>query len=76
VRLEREDGGGGVCERCEVADNALSRIVVGIAGDRFAPGASQGEGVRRAVLELLADEAASRGLKPGERVVLTEEEGD
>jgi uncharacterized protein len=26
VRVEREHGGGVVCERCEVADNALRRM--------------------------------------------------
>jgi uncharacterized membrane protein (UPF0127 family) len=117
MRLEREHGGGVVCERCEVADNALRRMkgllgrsslgvgegllirpassihmffmrfpidavfldrtlqVVGIA-ESLRPWRVAGRRGARAVLELPAGEAARRGLRPGERLVLTEEEGD
>jgi uncharacterized membrane protein (UPF0127 family) len=117
VRLERDHGGGVVCERCEVADNALRRMkgllgrsslgvgegllirpassihmffmrfpidavfldrtlqVVGIA-ESLRPWRVAGRRGARAVLELPAGEAARRGLRPGERLVLTEEEGD
>jgi uncharacterized membrane protein (UPF0127 family) len=117
VRLEREHGGGVVCERCEVADSALKRMkgllgrsslgdgegllirpassihmffmrfpidavfldrtlhVVGIA-ESLHPWRVAGRRGAHAVLELPAGEAARRGLRPGERLVLTEEEGD
>jgi uncharacterized protein len=117
VRLEREHGGGVVCERCEVADNTLRRMkgllgrsslgagegllirpassihmffmrfpidavfldrtlqVVGIA-ESLRPWRVAGRRGARAVLELPAGEVARRGLRPAERLVLTEEEGD
>lgn len=49
--------------------------VVGIA-ESIRPWRVAGRRGARAVLELPAGEAASRGLRPGERLVLTEEEGD
>jgi len=116
VRLEREHGAGVVCERCKVADNALSRMrgllgrsslgvgegllirpassihmffmrfpidavfldrtlrIVGIA-ESLRPWRVAGRRGAKAVLELPAGEAARRGLRPGQRLVLTEEEG-
>jgi uncharacterized membrane protein (UPF0127 family) len=117
VRLEREQGGGVVCERCEVADSVLMRMrgllgrsslgagegllirpassthmffmrfsidavfldrtlrVVGIA-ESLRPWRVAGRRGAGAVLELPAGEAARRGLRPGERLVLAEEERD
>ena len=117
VRLEREHGGGVVCERCKVADNALSRMR-GLLG-RSSLGVGEGLLIRPAssihmffmrfpidavfldrelrvlrvasdlkpwrtaakrgakqVLEIAAGEAARRGVQPGQRLVLAEEEGD
>jgi hypothetical protein len=117
VRVEREHGGGVVCDRCEVADNTLRRMkgllgrasfaigegllirpassihmffmrfpidavfldrtlhVVGIA-ESLRPWRVAGRRGAQAVLELPAGQAARRGLRPGERLVLTKEEGD
>jgi hypothetical protein len=49
--------------------------VVGIA-ESLCPWRVAGRRGARAVLELPAGEAARRGLRPGERLVLAEEEGD
>ena len=117
MRLEREQGGSVVCERCEVADSVLTRMkgllgrsslgtgegllirpassihmffmrfpidavfldrtlrVIGIA-ESLRPWRVAGRRGARAVLELPAGEAARRGLRPGERLVLAEEERD
>jgi uncharacterized membrane protein (UPF0127 family) len=117
VRLELEQCGGVVCERCEVADSVLTRMkgllgrsslspgegllirpassihmffmrfpidtvfldrtfrVIGIV-ESLRPWRVAGRRGARAVLELPAGETARRGLRPGERLVLAEEEGD
>jgi uncharacterized protein len=117
VRLEREQGGGVVCERCEVADSVLTRMKGLLGRSSLSPGEGllirpassihmffmrfpidavfldrtfrviaiveslrpwrvAGRRGARAVLELPAGETARRGLRPGERLVLAEEEGD